>query len=87
LKIPADLEHDDPKFAFPAAQLVGLYRRLWESFVSKHIDGEKLEQINQILKEASTQLSKERNGLQLLHDKQLSRLRFFDQALDYLRID
>ncbi|OGE47310.1 hypothetical protein PENARI_c050G04566 [Penicillium arizonense] len=28
------------KFAFPAARLVGLYRRLWESYVSKHIDGE-----------------------------------------------
>ncbi|OQE69367.1 hypothetical protein PENNAL_c0137G10935 [Penicillium nalgiovense] len=28
LKVLADLEHDDPKFAFPAARLVGLYRRL-----------------------------------------------------------
>jgi hypothetical protein len=26
----ADLECDDPKFAFPAARLVGLYQRLWE---------------------------------------------------------
>jgi hypothetical protein len=43
LKVLADLERDDPKFAFPAARLVGLYRRLWESCVPKHIDGEKLE--------------------------------------------
>ncbi|CAG8103348.1 unnamed protein product [Penicillium salamii] len=39
LQVLADLERDDPKFAFPAARLVGLYRRLWGSCVSKHIDG------------------------------------------------
>ncbi|KAI3286507.1 hypothetical protein DTO002I6_8178 [Penicillium roqueforti] len=38
LKVLPDLARDDPKFAFPAAQLVGLYRRLWKSCVSKHID-------------------------------------------------
>ena len=37
LKVLAELERDDPKFAFPAARLIGLYRRLWESCVSKHI--------------------------------------------------
>ena len=78
----ADLERDDPKFAFPAGRIVGLYRRLWESCVSKHIDGQDLEQRNQILKEASRHLTKERDGLQLRHDKQLSRLRFFEQALE-----
>jgi hypothetical protein len=31
LKVLADLKRDDPKFAFPAARLVGLYRRLWDS--------------------------------------------------------
>ena len=59
----ADLERDDPKFAFPAARLVGLYRCLWESYVSKHNDGEKLEQRNLALKEAGTYLRKERDGL------------------------
>ncbi|CAG8267720.1 unnamed protein product [Penicillium salamii] len=85
LKVLSDLERDDTKFAFPAARLVGLYRRLWESCVSKHIDGQKLEQSNRILKEASTHLTKERDGLQLRHDKQLSRLRFFEQALESSR--
>ncbi|OGE46011.1 hypothetical protein PENARI_c356G08184, partial [Penicillium arizonense] len=85
LKVLADLERDDPKFAFPAGRIVGLYRRLWESCVSKHIDGQKLEQSNQILKEASRHLTKERDGLQLRHDKQLSRLRFFEQALESSR--
>ncbi|OGE46849.1 hypothetical protein PENARI_c099G01377 [Penicillium arizonense] len=85
LKVLADLERDDPKFAFPAARLVGLYRRLWESCVSKHIEGQKLEQSNHILKEASTYLTQERDGLQLRRDKQLSRLRFFEQALESSR--
>ncbi|CAG8875843.1 unnamed protein product [Penicillium salamii] len=85
LKVLGALESDDPKFAFPAARLVGLYRRLWESCVSKHIDGENLEQGNLFLKEAGTHLRKERGGLQLRHDKQLSRLRFFEQALELSR--
>ncbi|CAG8134890.1 unnamed protein product [Penicillium salamii] len=85
LKVLADLEHDDSKFAFPAARLVGLYRRLWESCVSKHIDVQKIDQSNEILKEAGTYPRKERDGLQLHHDKQLARLRFFGQALESSR--
>ncbi|CAG7949921.1 unnamed protein product [Penicillium salamii] len=81
LKVLADLERDD----LPAARLVGLYRRLWESCVSKHIDGEKLEQNNQKLKEASMKLSNERDGLQLLHDKQLPRLLYIEEVLEASR--
>jgi hypothetical protein len=53
--------------------------------VSKHVDGEKLEQENLDLKEASPHLRKERDGLQVRHDKQLSRLRFYEQALKLSR--
>ena len=81
----ADLKRDDPKFAFLVTRLVGLYRRLWESCVSKHIDGQKLQQSNQILREAGTHLRKERDGLQLHHKKQVARLRFFEQALESSR--
>ncbi|KAJ5202887.1 hypothetical protein N7449_004966 [Penicillium cf. viridicatum] len=77
LQVLADLERDDPKFTFPAARL--------ESCVSKHIDGQKLEQDNLALKEAGTHLRKERDGLQVRHDKQLARLRFFEQALELSR--
>jgi hypothetical protein len=49
--------------------------------VSKHIDDQKLEQESLVLKEADTHLKNERDGLQVRHDKQLSRLRFFEQAL------
>ncbi|CRL25428.1 unnamed protein product [Penicillium camemberti] len=61
LEVLADLERDGHKFAVPAARLVGLYRRLWESRVSKHIDGEKLEQSNRSLKEDGTRLRNERH--------------------------
>ncbi|CAG8080930.1 unnamed protein product [Penicillium salamii] len=85
LKVLADLESDDPNFAFPSARLVGLYRRLWELCVSKHINGQKLEQHNLVLKEAGAHLRKERDGLQVRHDKHLSRLHFFEQALNSSR--
>jgi hypothetical protein len=81
----ADAERDGLKFAFPAIRLVGLYRRLWESCVSKPIDGQKLQQSNQSLKEANTHLRKERDGLRLHHEKQVARLRFFEQAFESSR--
>lgn len=81
----ADLERHDPKFTFPAAGLLGLYRCLLEPCVSKQIHGQKLEQRIQIVKEAGTHLSKEGDGLQLRHDKQLFRLRFLEQALELFR--
>lgn len=43
LKMLADLEREAPKFEIPEVRLVGLYRRLWESCVSKHINGEERE--------------------------------------------
>lgn len=62
-----------------------ILRRLWEPCVSKHIYGERLEQSIQIFNETGTQLRKEMDCLQLRHDRQLSRLRFFEQALEYSR--
>ena len=53
--------------------------------MSKHIDGQKLGQENMVLKEADTNLRQKRDGLQARHDKQLVRLRFFEQALDLSR--
>ncbi|KZN87594.1 hypothetical protein EN45_061550 [Penicillium chrysogenum] len=50
-----------------------------------HIDLQKIEQSNEILKEAGTHLRKERDGLQLHHDKQLARLRFFEHAMESSR--
>jgi hypothetical protein len=85
LEALARLERDDPKLAFQAARLVGLYRRLWESCVSKHLDCEKTNDANQVLREASVPLSNKRDSLQHRHAEQISRLRFFDQALQSSR--
>ncbi|KAJ5701410.1 hypothetical protein N7488_008958 [Penicillium malachiteum] len=38
LEALAELDRKDPKLAFQAARILGLYRRLWESCVSKHVD-------------------------------------------------
>lgn len=51
-----------------------------DSSLDMHIDGEKLEQNNLTLKQAGTHLRKEKDGFQLRHDEQLSRLRLFEQA-------
>ncbi|KAJ6126377.1 hypothetical protein N7523_001989 [Penicillium sp. IBT 18751x] len=85
LEALAHLDRDDPKLAFQGARLVGLYRRLWESCVSKHLDCEKANETNQVLREASVQLSNKRDSLQVRHAEQLSRLRFFDQAVQSSR--
>ncbi|KAJ6126461.1 hypothetical protein N7523_002085 [Penicillium sp. IBT 18751x] len=85
LEALAHLDRDDPKLAFQGARLVGLYRRLWESCVSKHLDCEKTNEANQVLREASVHLSNERDSLQLRHAEQLSRLRFFDRAFQSSR--
>jgi hypothetical protein len=53
--------------------------------VSKHINGQGLEQENLLLEEAGAHLRKKRDCLQLRHNKQLARLRFFEQALHLSR--
>jgi hypothetical protein len=53
--------------------------------VSKHVDGQKLEQEKLVLKEASAHPKKERDALQVRHDKQLSQEHFFKQALELSR--
>ena len=53
--------------------------------MSKRIDGQKLEQSNRILQEACTHLRNERDSLQLRRNKQLARLRFFEQTLESSR--
>ena len=82
----ARLEREDPKLAFQAARIVGLYRRLWESCTSKHIEGSKLAKANHGLRETNRHLTDERNKMQSRHDDQIARLQFFDQALESSRI-
>ncbi|KAJ6001209.1 hypothetical protein N7481_001618 [Penicillium waksmanii] len=80
-----DLEREDPNLAFQGARILGLYRRLCRSCVSKHLDGESLERDNQTLREANMHLNDERDGLQLHRDEQQSRLLLLDRDLELSR--
>ncbi|CEJ62566.1 hypothetical protein PMG11_11063 [Penicillium brasilianum] len=80
------LEREDPKLAFQAARLVGLYRRLWESCMAKHMQGKKLTTANDGLRETQQKLVNEKNKMQSSHDDQLARSHFFDQALESSRL-
>jgi hypothetical protein len=82
----ARLEREDPKLAFQAARLVGLYRRLWELCMAKHMEGKKLAKGNDDLRETQQKLTNEKNRMQSSHDNQLARLHFFDQALESSRL-
>jgi hypothetical protein len=82
----ARLESEDPKLAFQAAKIVGLYRRLWESCMAKHMEGKKLVHANDGLRETQQKLMDEKNEMQSSHDDQLARLHFFDQALESSRL-
>jgi hypothetical protein len=86
MKALARLEREDPKLAFQAARIVGLYRRLWESCIAKHMEGNKLAKANDALKETHRKLLDEKNRMQSCHDDQIARLRFFDQALESSRL-
>lgn len=79
------LDQEDPKFAAPAARLVGLYRRLWESCVSKHVDNQRLGEATDELRNSNFQLSEERAYLKDRYDDQELRLAVFDQGLEKIR--
>jgi hypothetical protein len=82
----ARLEREDPKLAFQAARLVGLYQRLWESCMAKHMEGKKLAEANDDLRETQQKLMNEKNRVQSSQDDQLTRLHFLDQALESSRL-
>jgi hypothetical protein len=54
------LDEKDPILAAQAARLVALYRRLWESYVAKNADSQRLDKENQQLKNANASLSEEK---------------------------
>ncbi|KAI3105144.1 hypothetical protein CBS147333_7123 [Penicillium roqueforti] len=54
------LDEKDPILAAQAARLVALYRRLWESYVAKNTESQRLDKENQQLKNANASLSEEK---------------------------
>lgn len=85
LEILQRLEKEDPKLASQGTRLLGLYRRMWESCVSKHVDIQRLEDANHQLRTNNVQHCHEAEHLKHRQGDQLARLRFFEQALEESR--
>ncbi|KAJ5993141.1 hypothetical protein N7451_008865 [Penicillium sp. IBT 35674x] len=79
------LEREDPKLASQGARLLGFFRRVWESCLSKHVDIQRLEEANQILRAGNAQHSGEADHLKHRQDDQLARLHAFESALERTR--
>jgi hypothetical protein len=54
------LDEKDPILAAQAARLVALYRRLWESYVARNAESQRLDKENQRLKNTNASLSEEK---------------------------
>ncbi|KAJ6128523.1 hypothetical protein N7471_009740 [Penicillium samsonianum] len=85
LEILKQLEEEDTELAFRVARLVGYYRCVWESCVSKHTDGKQLEEENEKLRTGNIQLYNEGSHLKLRQDEQVARLHSIENALDEVR--
>ncbi|CAL5871613.1 uncharacterized protein PFLUO_LOCUS5866 [Penicillium psychrofluorescens] len=85
LDILERLDHADPKLAAQAARLVGLYRRLWESCVSKHLDSQRLQEANHQLRTSNVRLCQERETLKHGYEDQEALLDYFQQGLEKAR--
>ncbi|KAG0156966.1 hypothetical protein PDIDSM_4149 [Penicillium digitatum] len=79
------MEQEDPKLATQAARLVGLYRRLWESCISKHHAGQILPADNNELRITNTQMFREIEYLKQQQNNQIARLTLFEEALGKVR--
>ena len=54
------LDERDPILAAQGARLVALYRRVWESYVAKNAESQRLDKENQQLKNTNASLSEEK---------------------------
>lgn len=79
------LERADPKLASQGTGLLGLFRRVWESGLSKHTETLRLESANQALRAENVQLCQEGNHLNRRRNDQEARLRAFEQGLERTR--
>jgi hypothetical protein len=78
------LNQDDPQFAHQAAQILRYYRRLYESYIAKKSESQRLESANGELRTANIQLCQEREYLESRYAKQEQELAYFRQAFDTL---
>ncbi|KAJ5642636.1 hypothetical protein N7490_006636 [Penicillium lividum] len=81
------LEQEDPKLASQGARLLGLFRRMWESCAAKHLENQRLEDVNQALGAVNAQICREGDHLKHQQDEQLARFYEFEDGLDQTRQD
>ncbi|KAJ5766707.1 uncharacterized protein N7511_004323 [Penicillium nucicola] len=78
------LNQDDPQLAHQAAQIVRLYRRLYESYAARKSESQRLEKANGELRTAHLQLCQESEYLKGRYAEQEEELAYFEQAFDKL---
>ncbi|OQD77347.1 hypothetical protein PENANT_c113G03647 [Penicillium antarcticum] len=78
------LNQDDPQLAHQAAQIVRIYRRLYESYVARKSESQRLEKANGELRTANLQLCQEGEFLKGRYAEQEEELAYFGQAFDKL---
>ncbi|KAF7588286.1 hypothetical protein BBP40_005940 [Aspergillus hancockii] len=74
------LSNEDPQLAAQAARLVGLYRRLWESYIIKHADHQRLRKANEQLQVTNVELRQEKGQVERRHADQEAQLDRFCRA-------
>lgn len=74
------LDDEDPLLAAQAARLVGLYRRLWDSYVAKRADSHRLEMENRHLERSNKRLSEEKRQMNRQYADQEAQLLHFRDA-------
>ncbi|KAJ6019485.1 hypothetical protein N7522_001552 [Penicillium canescens] len=78
------MNQDDPQLAHQAAQIVRLYRRLYESYIARKSENHRLEQANGELRTANLQLCQESEYLKGRYAEQEEELTYFGRAFDKL---
>lgn len=82
LEILKQLKEEDPKLTFQATRLIELYRRLWESYVSKHVDSQQIKAANEKLQNRNIQLCDKGNHLKHCQNEQIAHLHTIDNVVD-----
>ena len=58
---------------------------MWGSCVSKHVDAQRLEEANQVMRAENTQFCRERGYLKRREEDQVARLVSFERSMDKVR--
>ena len=76
------LDKTDPVLAAQAARLVALYRRMWDSYILKHADSQRLEKENRRLETKNTSLEKEKRDMEGRYEEQRTLLTHFQNSFE-----